>query len=1487
MSSKQLFGLSKVFPKIAVLSVYLSQLTQLLITPFLFLSTFSSPALAQAPQPEVELAYQTASNEFSLQLNHINQTDVELTYQTNNSEVIEAISDSLLASNQKISKKWFAGTRSTGESDEIRHQVTNGTLALKAQDLNNQTFLYQADFKISNQKLWLQEDSIWSTFQLESGVNYLAPQNEKVQLKFTSLPENMQSYQLNIAEIKLSPEQQIELGALSDTAYEITSNLTNGTFAYDLTLPNPQPSKNVQVKYSEDGQNYSNAGTIEKNNDTITISGLNHFTTFIVVDDGSGNYIDDGWNEHPTNGYDGDHHWVNPTQLGSQAVWTFPGTAGYYQVYLSWTVNDNHDQNAHYTSDFVLDLTTNQEKMADGSEAAFGTWSDWFDAGTYYVENGEQVFLTVEATTTDNIVADAIKFEPLPTGMMQGRTFIDQNNNGLLLTSDGDYPDQMTDGFQVRLYDSSWNQIASTVTTSNTGEPGQFRFDDLLANNQTYRVCPVTKIGFAHAMPSNGQTTVDVSNNPTPASYAQGLVVPNGSGQADEASSCWQATLNDQDAGWLGMGYQSLDTLTEPQNLGYNVKNSASDAYATPHPDTEISCGGATNINGVSHHWTTVSTDPLVKYQRQYQTPGNSNWSGNEIYTNNYTNFRTFGGGSGNPGTYNSQVRAFYDLNGNNQVDAYESTSAWSSNNCYITYDIKAPAAPNLISPLNNAFVTGDVLTSVWSSVSDAAKYIYHSYHNAAATNLRWSHEYTTTSKTATKVADAIFWWKVRAVDEAGNESGWSPLWKITVDNTAPLVNFDTPASDPVTIKGSYDIYGSVNETNLSHYNFSIYDGGADFMDFGSRKYSDTQYLDTGFNNQLLYTWNTNDGNWPDGDYLIRLAARDKAGNRDLSQDPYSGGDDSQHVLTITVDNTAPATPSGLIRKDPAGNIYNCSDFAQRVNMVPHWNANTEPDFDHYEYSSFHPGDIQGLDEKVLTTTSLPNTWVAPTDGTYGFAVRAVDKVGNKSGWAISDENLAGSCQITYDSQAPSSTITTFNLADEGEEETNDFDGLIEGTATDHGGSGVNHVLLSVDYLAFGDDLLDTQYWDATASAWTTTPSAFRANGQDTWNYQLPDVPEGTYTITSHAVDNVGNVESTYQIKIVFDKTIPQVTVTTSPASPDGVDNWFVSEPVITLTGSDNYQLDHLEYQWGTTAGTWTTYSSPLTPPSTGQHLLYYRGVDQVGNMAINQIDIGLKEIKYDPTKTASSTSTDSSGASSSDSSSATYSCDAAQPGDISNLRVQSTGANSITLAWNTATNATNYNLFFTDTVSGTKYGANDIGPGPYTLGNLVVGRQYLIEVFAENDCQPGNSTSLTASTNRGGAVIGGPTAGGQPAGEILGTDTEQEAAITDEAASTQQANGEVKGASTACQNFNWWWLALIIQVAGLVILFIFTSDAPWIRVGVGIAISAFSTFLLWRWLCTPWIWMLIINGLAVSAELAWRYLANPTKTIEIKPKKK
>jgi len=236
---------------------------------------------------------------------------------------------------------------------------------------------------------------------------------------------------------------------------------------------------------------------------------------------------------------------------------------------------------------------------------------------------------------------------------------------------------------------------------------------------------------------------------------------------------------------------------------------------------------------------------------------------------------------SGAPdGTWYWQVRA---------LDAAGNYSNWSTI-WAVTLDTQAPATPVLVSPVDGAYVNGASVTNVWSETStDVDHFVYESYHNEALTNPRWTGNFTTTSKTATSVADASFWWRVKAVDFAGNESTWSQAWKVTVDNIVPVTSFvsDISNSDfnsPIYIQGSSSDTNGLSAVNLYFRNSDLS--------------SDWTLIDTINNTSELlpFTWSYTWTPTYNGTFDIKASGVDLAGNTEHSP----------MMINITYDTTLP-----------------------------------------------------------------------------------------------------------------------------------------------------------------------------------------------------------------------------------------------------------------------------------------------------------------------------------------------------------------------------------------------------------------------------------------------------------------------------------------------------------------------------------------------------------------------------------------------------
>ncbi len=336
-------------------------------------------------------------------------------------------------------------------------------------------------------------------------------------------------------------------------------------------------------------------------------------------------------------------------------------------------------------------------------------------------------------------------------------------------------------------------------------------------------------------------------------------------------------------------------------------------------------------------------------------------------------------------------------------IDNAGNVGSWSEPVHYY-YDATAPNTPSLISPSNNSFVRGELLVNEWTSVSDAHHYIYESYHDAGATNLRWHETFNTNSKSATNVTDTTFWWRVKAVDAAGNESDWSDLWKVTVDNTFPVVNIIQPG-DEAFLRGTVEVLGEITEINLNNYNIALYPG----TDHASTwNFSNRVWQKDGSSNTLAYNLDTTE--FADGQYMIRLAARDKAGNRDPMGN--SGTGVSVQIIDIVIDNTAPTStitpPEGATVENDTVIVNNwdgtiagtASDNLSGVDKVL---ISIQKDDDTYWDGTTW---VDSGTELIFNTNSAdPTNWQyaltpAPTEGTYTIQSHAVDKAGNQENTA-------------------------------------------------------------------------------------------------------------------------------------------------------------------------------------------------------------------------------------------------------------------------------------------------------------------------------------------------------------------------------------------------------------------------------------------------------------------------------------------------------
>lgn len=369
-------------------------------------------------------------------------------------------------------------------------------------------------------------------------------------------------------------------------------------------------------------------------------------------------------------------------------------------------------------------------------------------------------------------------------------------------------------------------------------------------------------------------------------------------------------------------------------------------------------------------------------------------------------------------------------------IDVAGNASAWSDI-WNVKIDTNPPVAPTLIAPANNSIVTGASLTNSWSSVTDATKYIYESYNDSGATSLRWHQEIAApiTSKTATGVVDTTFWWKVKAIDAAGNESLWSNLWKVTVDNIAPVVHITAP-NDGDILRGNVVISGTITDINPHHY-YLVVKNSANEVVAGPGTVNAANVSD--------YNWNTTVV--ADGIYTIDLQARDAAGNKDSS---------STEVIQVTVDNSAPSAPTITSPTD--------GQYFASTPITAHWTSVSDNPSGVFKYQVGYVYDDHHL-FSGSTCSDLPNGGCRdvagnitsrnhmPSTGEQGgvtIYVRAIDGAGNVGAWSDLTHYI-------YDATAPTVPVADPPAGDYSSDQD------IALSSSDTGGSGISSIYYTLD----------------------------------------------------------------------------------------------------------------------------------------------------------------------------------------------------------------------------------------------------------------------------------------------------------------------------------------------------------------------------------------------------------------------------------------
>lgn len=664
-------------------------------------------------------------------------------------------------------------------------------------------------------------------------------------------------------------------------------------------------------------------------------------------------------------------------------------------------------------------------------------------------------------------------------------------------------------------------------------------------------------------------------------------------------------------------GFVKYANIEIPTNLGWNLQSRSATPNETP-VDLDCSAGTVyTNENSVAHNWSAVNGSN-VKYQREVTYPSGS-IGYFEAGSNTYTLFSTFGGTSGIEGLWKTRVRAYVDANSNNTPDTNEETSDWS-NECKIIYDKTAPTSSIFfqgdldetkdITTNNRWFESFDNL-DLKINVGDqsADKINYQILDGDVACPAQSSEGYTAVAHNTNLAPivnakpDGVYSLCYFASDLAGNKESIVHKELLKKDSTKPSFTIDSVSGN--LFDGVY-----YNKTDIT-VQITVNDAGSGYSHARYDLYSaDSNHTCTTFIgwNQDMAPSVTNPisrtltkSGLVDGNYCLRVWVYDQVQNKGWTDSSGHNG-----WIKFTIDNTAPTTPSNLRYSNSLSDSISCNGFTNQFNVTAKWDPSTDTNLSHYEYKSFNPPDGWVWNGgNVGNVTSRAGAFTMG-EGTYGFAVRAVDLAGNASPWTSSD--LFGSCQITYDITAPHEGSLVIN---NGDLYTNSRGVVLSVFASD-AASGVVQMAFSN-----GGPYSNWEPY-ATTKNWTLADS------------------DGEKTVRVKFKDAADNENSSYLASdtIILDRIDP-ISSPTSPSagfynastwdgkingtasdSMSGVKKVEISVKVVTPENETKYWDGDswgTEQVWLTATGT-TSWSYAISAPIEGTYTFYSKATDNAGN---------------------------------------------------------------------------------------------------------------------------------------------------------------------------------------------------------------------------------------------------------------------------------
>jgi len=408
--------------------------------------------------------------------------------------------------------------------------------------------------------------------------------------------------------------------------------------------------------------------------------------------------------------------------------------------------------------------------------------------------------------------------------------------------------------------------------------------------------------------------------------------------------------------------------------------------------------------------------------------------------------------------------------------DSLNQSISHSTVDADLDIDCTPPAVPALISPTDGSFTSNTTPELNWDPSTDAVSYTVEYADNSGFTGSIVVTGITDTNYTMPTLAENTWYWHVKAVDLATNESAYSSDWSFTVDTTPPAVPVLALPADGGSINDNTPALHWHPASGASTYTLEYADNSG-FT--GSTVVADI--ADTTYTLPVL----------TDGDWYWHVKAVDQA----LNESVYST------AWSFTVDTAAPGVPTLV---SPSNGALINDNTPQVI-----WNSSTGASTYTVQYAN-NPGFtgaivVSGLSDTMYTMPAL-------ADGDWYWHVKAVDEATNESAYSTA-------WSFTIDATAPQSPGNL--TASPGHNSIS--------LTWDNATGDFNHtVIMRSDWYAGGHDYPE---YDNTEGAYPSDTVSFDLvySGTGTSFSDVSDLSNSTRDIYHYAaftVDNAGNISS-------------------------------------------------------------------------------------------------------------------------------------------------------------------------------------------------------------------------------------------------------------------------------------------------------------------------------------------------------------------------